>query len=55
MAMGTWARLPPPVHVVGLARPEYNYNDDQYTCARSQWEYHMREVSQAQIDPQPKS
>jgi hypothetical protein len=24
--------------------PQYNYNDDQYTCARRQWDHHKREA-----------
>jgi hypothetical protein len=24
--------------------PQYNYNDDQYTSARRQWEHHKREA-----------
>ncbi|HBO5514664.1 TPA: hypothetical protein L4559_003559 [Pseudomonas aeruginosa] len=28
--------------------PEYNYNDDQYTSARRQWQHHVREAGLAQ-------
>lgn len=31
--------------------PEYNYQDDQYSCARRQWEHHKRDVAKQNSSP----